>query len=182
MRHVRYLVKIKYQLNFIYDCNSSRPLPTVYWTMSLLGSHLEQIQLCSSTIEQLPFAAPKMFTNAMLHTNDITSLIRDTEAHERALFSPTTGEEDADHKRRTGAASKRKTIPFSGQEEPDYDKKFHAPRKGSAVAAILGGDLSHRIQREYQRDTQENRRDRRQQGDNFDVELLLTGAERLCSA
>ncbi|EAQ83217.1 hypothetical protein CHGG_09621 [Chaetomium globosum CBS 148.51] len=32
------------------------------------------------------FPPPKIFTNALLSNPDITSLIRDTEAHERALF------------------------------------------------------------------------------------------------
>ena len=149
--------------------------------MSLLESHLEQIQLCTSTIQQLPFPPPKIFTNAMLNTTDITTLIRDTEAHERALFS-LAPEADLSHRRRTVAAAKRRatTVP-SQQDEVDYNQTFRAPRKGTAVAAILGGDLNDRIRKEYQREHQDIARDRRQQRDDFDVELLLEGADRLCS-
>uniref|UniRef100_L2G9N3 DASH complex subunit SPC34 n=1 Tax=Colletotrichum fructicola (strain Nara gc5) TaxID=1213859 RepID=L2G9N3_COLFN len=55
--------------------------------MSMLSIHLEQIALSCEGIDSLPFPPPKIFTNAMLYNSDITSLIRDTEAHERALFS-----------------------------------------------------------------------------------------------
>ncbi|KAL9052726.1 MAG: hypothetical protein Q9162_005227 [Coniocarpon cinnabarinum] len=146
--------------------------------MSLLENHLEQIQLCASTIEQLPFPPSKIFTNAMLNTGDITSLIRDTEAHERALFSLAPSE-DHSHRRRTVAPAKRRatTLP-SQQEEVGLQPTFRAPRKGTAVASVLGGDLSEKIRREYQRDTREYSKDRRQQRDDFDVELLLTGAQR----
>lgn len=149
--------------------------------MTLLDNHLEQIQLCSSTIEQLPFPPPKIFTNAMLNTRDITSLIRDTEAHERALFSLAPEDNSANRRRTVAAAKRRATTLPAQQEEVDYNQTFRAPRKGTAVAALLGGNLNERIRKEYQRDTQDTRRDRRQQRDDFDVELLLTGAQRLCS-
>ncbi|KAJ4303775.1 hypothetical protein N0V90_002676 [Kalmusia sp. IMI 367209] len=55
--------------------------------MTLLDAHLEQISLCAQSISELPFPAPKIFTNALLQSHDITTLIRDTESHERALFS-----------------------------------------------------------------------------------------------
>ena len=145
--------------------------------MTLLDAHLEQIELCSSTISQLPFIGPKMFTNAMLHTRDITTLIRDTEAHERALFS-LAPEEDARNRRRTvTAAFANQSLP----EDIDYSQRFRAPRKGTAVATVLGGDLSERIRREYHRDASQSRGDRHQNRDDFDVQLLLDGAQRLCS-
>ena len=72
------------------------------FVMALLDAHLEQISLCATSIAELPyvhcnllypsrligtsFAPPKIFTNALLQNHDITSLIRDTELHERALF------------------------------------------------------------------------------------------------
>ena len=73
--------------------------------MSLLSAHFEQIAISCQGIDSLPyvkdrpafkpptddqtcsFPPPKIFTNALLANHDITSLIRDTEAHERALFS-----------------------------------------------------------------------------------------------
>ena len=56
--------------------------------MTLLDAHLDQISLCSKSISELSFPGPKIFTNALLAGNhDITALIRDTEQHERALFS-----------------------------------------------------------------------------------------------
>ncbi|KAL8703880.1 MAG: hypothetical protein Q9201_002931 [Fulgogasparrea decipioides] len=54
--------------------------------MALLENHLEQISLSAAAIAELPFPPPKKFTNALLRSQDITALIRDTEAHERALF------------------------------------------------------------------------------------------------
>ena len=149
--------------------------------MTLLDTHLEQIQLCASTIGQLPFPPPKMFTNAMLHNRDITALLRDTEAHERALFS-LAREESIRKKRRATAVGKRRNTAFPGQvEESKPEYTFRAPRRGTAVAAVLGGSLNERIRLEYQRDHHDARRGQAQQTDDFDVELLLTGAERLCS-
>ncbi|KFY34136.1 hypothetical protein V495_08206, partial [Pseudogymnoascus sp. VKM F-4514 (FW-929)] len=55
--------------------------------MSFLSNHLEQISLSAQSIASLPFPPPKIFTNALLASHDITALIRDTEPHERALFS-----------------------------------------------------------------------------------------------
>lgn len=46
-----------------------------------------------------------------------------------------------------------------------------APRRHTAVAAVLGGDLHDQIRKS----------ERGRNKDNVDVEMLLTGAEKLCS-
>ena len=109
----------------------------------------------------------------MLHQHDITTLIRDTESHERALFSvppppkaPATQEPSS-----LASTNRRATV-------------FNAPRRNTAVAAILGNDLVERIReaggggagsglgyRSYG-----GGRDRGE----IDVETLLEGAEKLC--
>lgn len=144
--------------------------------MTLLDQHLEQIELCAATIAELPFPPPKMFTNAMLNNHDITALIRDTEDHERALFSLVSPNESIS----SSDASRRRTTTYHQPDVATEQQRFRAPRKGTAVAAVLGGDLSVRIRREYARDAQEPQSGQRREKDNLDVELLLKGAERLC--
>ena len=148
--------------------------------MTLLEKHLEQIELCSSTIAELPFPQPKVFTNAMLRNRDITALIRDTEDHERALFELAPATDLA--AQQTGQDRDKRRITTFSAPDPITDKPlFRAPRKGTAVAAVLGGDLSDRIRREYGRDGHDAQRQRSRDHDSLDVEVLLTGAERLCS-
>ena len=135
---------------------------------SLLSSHLEQISLCASSIADLPFPGPKIFTNALLSTHDITSLIRDTEQHERALFhlappplapKSTAGDFGASTSGALPAASARRATAYGGRQP-----------KNKAVAAVLGGEL-------YQR-TRNTEAASKQKGD-MDVEVLLHGAEKL---
>lgn len=137
---------------------------------SLLNSHLEQISLCATSIGELEFPGPKRFANALLGQHDITALIRDTEAHERALFHlappplpSKSAAQDISSAPSTGPAapttsSRRATV--YGSRQP----------KNKAVAAVLGGDL-------YQKTRKESAAVR-QKGD-VDVEVLLEGAERL---
>ena len=147
---------------------------------SLLTSHLDQIALCATSIADLPFAGPKIFTNALLSTShDITALIRDTEQHERALFHlappplPKTGAgsdftaslgggggatHGVDWGR--GAADRRKTAYGYGARQP----------KNRAVAAVLGGDLF-----------QATRGGVETKKGELDVEVLLRGAEKLAA-
>ncbi|KAF2402254.1 DASH complex, subunit Spc34 [Trichodelitschia bisporula] len=137
--------------------------------MSLLDAHLEQITLCSVSIAELSFPPPKIFTNALLHPHDITTLIRDTEAHERALFSVPPPE----------PASKRRTTLFPETPGP------RAPRRNTAVAAVLGGDLVDRIRRGGGGGAGSGLgysipNPGRERGE-VDVEVLLEGAERLCA-
>lgn len=137
---------------------------------SLLTSHLSQISLCATSIAELPFPGPKRFTNALLGANEITSLIRDTEQHERALFHlappplPSRSTLSSDYTPGIVAAppqpnqSRRATMYGGGRQTP----------RNKAVAAVLGGDLYQRTRREGMRAKGE-----------VDVEVLLEGAERL---
>ncbi|KAH7064800.1 DASH complex subunit Spc34 [Macrophomina phaseolina] len=141
--------------------------------MTLLDAHLEQISLCSASIAELPFPRPKIFTNALLHQHEITTLIRDTESHERALFSV--------------PAPPKTPVPQEPSSLTSSNRRatvFNAPRRNTAVAAILGSELVDRIRegggggagsglgyRSYG-----GGRDRNE----VDVETLLEGAEKLC--
>lgn len=137
---------------------------------SLLSSHLEQISLCATSIADLSFPGPKIFANALLSNHDITSLIRDTEQHERALFhlappplpskSTTSEFPGTSSGAAPSGAARRQTV--YGTRQP----------KSKAVAAVLGGEL-------YQK-TRKTDNSGRQKGD-IDVEVLLEGAERLAA-
>ncbi|KAK3112396.1 hypothetical protein LTR53_011367 [Teratosphaeriaceae sp. CCFEE 6253] len=133
---------------------------------TLLTAHLDQISLCSSSIAGLPFPAPKIFANALLHTHDITALIRDTEAHERALFHLAPPPQ---------SLSNTAPVPPSAASAGARRATTHGASrpKSRAVAAVLGGDL-------YQRTRSANPGDTpgRHKGE-LDVEVLLQGAERL---
>lgn len=141
---------------------------------ALLNSHLEQISLCAASIADLPFPGPKIFTNALLSPNhDITSLIRDTEQHERALFHlappplPTVSGNTDFGAPPSGLAQ------FSASSHGRRATVYNARQpKNKAVAAVLGGDL-------YQK-TRSTDRTGRQKGD-IDVEVLLQGAEKLAA-
>ncbi|KAK4955116.1 hypothetical protein LTR10_007310 [Elasticomyces elasticus] len=133
---------------------------------SLLSTHLTQIASCSSSIASLSFPQPKIFTNALLHTSDITALIRDTEAHERALFHlapPSLPSKAADF---TGSVTV--AVP-TARRATGYGAGVRQP-KSKAVAAVLGGDLYRKTRRAE--DAGVNRQ-------GIDVEVLLEGAEKL---
>ncbi|KAI0188547.1 DASH complex, subunit Spc34 [Astrocystis sublimbata] len=144
--------------------------------MSLLSAHFEQIAISCQGIDSLPFPPPKIFTNALLSNHDITSLIRDTEAHERALFSvpPPPPLPTAPPQEPTKPSSRRQTVfnVASGEvtTSANNGRAGAAPKRNTAVAAVLGGDLHEQI-----------RRSERCGGkDDVDVEVLLRGAEKLC--
>jgi hypothetical protein len=152
--------------------------------MTLIDAHLEQISLCAQSIAELSFPAPKIFTNALLGQHDITTLIRDTETHERALFSvppppPPKAQDPSGNKRRTTVFQSQSAGPGLSADS------VRAPRRNTAVAAVLGKDLVERIRRgggggagsglgyqAYERG--------REKGE-VDVEVLLEGAEKLCN-
>ncbi|TRX90684.1 hypothetical protein FHL15_008459 [Xylaria flabelliformis] len=144
--------------------------------MSLLSAHFEQIAISCQGIDSLPFPAPKIFTNALLSNHDITSLIRDTEAHERALFSvpppppPATAQPQENEKK----SSRRQTVfnVASGEvtTSASTGRAGAAPKRNTAVAAVLGGDLHEQIRSS----------ERRGGKDQVDIEVLLRGAEKLC--
>ncbi|KUJ14885.1 DASH complex, subunit Spc34 [Mollisia scopiformis] len=142
--------------------------------MSLLSRHLEQISLSSESIATLPFPPPKIFTNALLSTPDITSLIRDTEPHERALFSvppappPSTSTTPYPDPK---ASSRRQTVfnvaggeVTAGTSGPGN----RAPRRNTAVAAVLGPELHSEVRKTEGKGNGE-----------LDIEVLLRGAETL---
>ncbi|KAI4861042.1 DASH complex, subunit Spc34 [Hypoxylon rubiginosum] len=144
--------------------------------MSLLSAHFEQIAISCQGIDSLPFPPPKIFTNALLANEDITSLIRDTEAHERALFSVPPPPPPSSLVQDPPKSSGRRQTVFnvaSGEVTTsggDARRNTGAPRRHTAVAAVLGGDLHDQIRRS----------ERRGGKDDVDVELLLKGAEKLC--
>ncbi|KXX75042.1 Reticulocyte-binding protein 2 a [Madurella mycetomatis] len=148
--------------------------------MSLLQAHLEQISISCQGIDNLPFPTPRIFTNALLSNPDITSLIRDTESHERALFSvpppppPATSQNPDPPK----PSSRRQTVFNVAAGEvtagpPQNSTRSGPARRNMAVAAVLGGDLHAQIVRRGG--------EGRSGGGDVDIEVLLHGAEKLCA-
>ncbi|AEO67975.1 uncharacterized protein THITE_2017150, partial [Thermothielavioides terrestris NRRL 8126] len=157
--------------------------------MSLLSAHLEQISISCQGIDSLPFPPPKIFTNALLSNPDITSLIRDTEAHERALFSVPPPPPTATHQRNADApkpSARRQTVfNVAGGEvttgpPPNSTRSGPTARRNTAVAAVLGGDLHAQIVRRGGAAGGGGGADGRAAGD-VDIEVLLHGAEKLCA-
>lgn len=155
--------------------------------MALLDAHLEQISLCAASIADLPFPPPKIFTNALLHQHDITALIRDTEVHERALFSvpqPPSGPKAQD----PISSSNRRNTTFNinGGSSSNITgggaNAVRAPRRNTAVAAVLGTELVERIRRGGGGGAGTGLGYRTFDGNkphDVDVETLLEGAEKL---
>ncbi|MCJ1250059.1 hypothetical protein MMC30_007285 [Trapelia coarctata] len=139
----------------------------------MLANHLQQILLSAEAIAELPFPPPKIFTNALLHPHDITTLIRDTEAYERALFTiapPESGSFEP--------SSSRKSTIFrpnnaDGENTGNIVGTYRGLRPTTAVGRILGGDMMDQIRK----GTTASSRDRTE----VDVDLLLRGAEKLCT-
>lgn len=132
---------------------------------SLLAPHIRHLSATAASIATLPFAAPKIFTNALLRSTDIVSLIRDTDTHERALF--------------TESSAQRHALESSTKPGLDKPRLPIAPRRNTAVYSVLGGDMVAQL---------------RKGGaggvgsgvgglatGEVDVELLLLGAEKLIS-
>jgi hypothetical protein len=129
----------------------------------LIDAHLSQISACTSTFNTLTFPPPRIFTNALLKSHDITQLIRDTEVHERALF--TVPEPPRESRRAT-------VLPGSlpGQIGGINGMGVTGPRRNTAVAAVLGGKLVERIRKGGGVG----------RSGEVDVDVLLEGAEKLC--
>jgi hypothetical protein len=103
-------------------------------------------------------------------------LIRDTEAHERALFSvPPPPPPVASQKPDPKPSSRRQTVfnVASGEVTTGPPTTRAGPRRNTAVAAVLGGDLHDQLRRGETSASGSK-------GD-VDVEVLLRGAEKLCS-
>ncbi|ERF70762.1 hypothetical protein EPUS_05114 [Endocarpon pusillum Z07020] len=141
--------------------------------MTLLLNHLEQISGSARSIGELQFPPPKIFTNALLGNHEITTLIRDTEPHERALFSVDPYAKNLPAQRR----SHRRTTAFSSDEKGGHALFNAGPRKQSAVARVLGSHMLQEI--EATRGHASNQKSGRSGGVN--VEVLLKGAEKLCA-
>lgn len=108
-----------------------------------------------------------------MHSHDITALIRDTEAHERALFTLATPHQ--------GTQSPAATVPRrstvygpnrTGEPYAANGELMRSQRQGSAVATLLGGELGEQIRKEGTKEGKER--------GEVDVNLLLKGAEKLC--
>jgi hypothetical protein len=159
-------------------------------TMTLLSSHLEQITLSSNAIADLPsvplvpfmlcrltqasrFPPPRIFTTALLGSHDITALIRDTEAHERALFQVDPSSKAHGHKR---AARRGTMFPAEPENESMASRIYSARnnRNQSAVAKVLGHDMMEEIKRSAGTSTRGPRGE-------VNIEVLLRGAEILCN-
>lgn len=116
------------------------------------------------------FPPPKIFTNALLGNHEITALIRDTEPHERSLFSldPNLG--------RSKPGEGETVNGLSTNDKNTYGRKSiyanAAPVKQSAVARVLGNDMLYEIRQSS------NSASRGKGGVN--IEVLLRGAEKLC--
>ncbi|KAH4079039.1 hypothetical protein HBI62_187250 [Parastagonospora nodorum] len=154
--------------------------------MSLLDAHLEQISFCAASIAELNFAPPKIFTNALLQNHDITSLIRDTEPHERALFSVPPPPAAPKHTDPSASANRRNTIFNANGAGASISgggaNAVRAPRRNTAVAAVLGNNLVERIRRGGGGGAGSGLGYRKYDGNNkneVDVESLLEGAEKL---
>merc|ERR1711977_396818 len=109
--------------------------------------------------------------NALLSTPDITSLIRDTEPHERALFSvppPQTHTTATTPYPDPAPSSRRQTVFNVAQGEVTAGTAVgsRAPRRNTAVAAVLGAELHSEV--------------RKTEGKGeIDIDVLLRGAEKL---
>lgn len=149
--------------------STTSPTPAKASTPSRTSSPFPTPLLTSTNSPSFP--PPKIFTNALLANHDITSLLRDTEAHERALFSvpPPPPPSSAPQPDPTSRPSNRRQTVFnvsSGEVTTGAPTSRAAPRRNAAVAAVLGGEMHERITRGV--------------GGEVDVEALLEGAERLC--
>lgn len=165
------------------------------YNMSLLENHLEQIALSSNAIADLPYAMapptythipiamlikrfsrfppPRIFTNSLLNSPDITALIRDTEAHERALFQPDPAVKSSTQRR----ATRRGTTFQPEPEKESMASRIYAAkdnRNQSAVARVLGSDMMEEIKRSTGTSIRGPRGE-------VNIEVLLRGAEILCS-
>lgn len=113
-----------------------------------------------------------MFTNALLTTHDITSLIRDTEPYERALFSVPVNPATDNASLEPDTTSRRQTVfAISSGEVTTGLGSTRTPRRNTAVASVLGPELHSQIRKT----------EALQSGKQADVnvEVLLQGAEKL---
>lgn len=122
------------------------------------------------------FPEPRLFTNALLGSHDITALIRDTEAHERALFQTDPAVKSV-HASQRRATSRRATA-FAAESEGDsMASRIYSARNNrsqSAVARVLGSDMMEEIKRSAGASSRGTRGE-------VNIDVLLRGAEILCN-
>lgn len=143
------------------------------------------------------FPPPRIFSNALLSSPDITSLIRDTEAHERALFSVppppppasappekqpdvTPDQPEKQNRRRTVFSVARGEVTTSAATPESRRARATARRQHTAVAAVLGGDLQEQIRRSEAAAAARSGGVAGAAPGDVDVEVLIRGAEKLC--
>ena len=127
-------------------------------------------------LTQSRFPPPKIFTNALLGNHEITNLIRDTEPHERALFSIDPNVAYGSSSQRSG----RRVTLFPEDNRVLGRKSIYTiqeARKKSAVARVLGGEMLQEIQQSNRNATSQ----RDGGGSGVNVDILLRGAEKLCA-
>jgi len=146
---------------------------------TLLANHLDQISLCAASISELEFPGPRRFTNALLAPHDITALIRDTELHERALFSLAPPQVPSKSQIQQFTSSIVGST-ISAPRQHAVANTPRQPRRNTAVAAVLGGDLYRRVKNAGSVTGKTTSGRTREKGD-LDVDILLQGAEKLCS-
>jgi hypothetical protein len=115
-----------------------------------------------------------MFTNALLGPHDITALIRDTEAHERALFQSDPMVKSSNSQRR---ATRRATQFQPEVEAESMASRIYSARNNrnqSAVARVLGSDMMEEIKRSARGSGNGPRGE-------VNIDVLLKGAEILCN-
>ena len=109
----------------------------------------------------------------MLGSHEITALIRDTEAHERALFQVDPTVKSHGSQRR---ATRRGTTFSAESENESMATRIYSARNNrsqSAVARVLGSDMMEEIKRSAGTATRGPR--------EVNIEVLLRGAEILCN-
>lgn len=122
------------------------------------------------------FPPPRIFTNSLLNSPDITALIRDTEAHERALFQPDPAVKSSNPSQKRATRRGTTFQPETEKKESMASRIYAAKdnRNQSAVARVLGSDMMEEIKRSTGTSTRGPRGE-------VNIEVLLRGAEILCS-
>lgn len=164
--------------------------------MNRSPSALKQLQSCRTSLDTARtasllirlcrFPPPKIFTNALIQPHDITTLIRDTEPHERALFSVQGSSAPANAQDARASRSRRATAFDVNAHEGSIGNSQYGvrvPKSNAAIASLLGGNLAERIRQgaganvggRYGHGSVHERA----KGE-VDVDMLLNGAEKLC--
>ena len=105
------------------------------------------------------FLPPRIFTNAILHSPDITALIRDTEAHERALFTIAAEQEEAQPT--AAKIARRSTIHNANGPGASVNSQKQGQR--ATLATLLGGNVGDLVKRQAPK----------QRGDQSEVDIVL---------